>query len=139
MDASRAPVFTGLRAERRCASPNLEHAHTVVKSDNQRIVASLGDHANRAPARYALAVLSLAGLIAFPLTGLAAFRPEDVAAIQAVLAGKAVVEGALVPRGFAKVAEAEGDLNGDGADDVALIVRRAAKKQGSGRASRRQR
>ena len=86
---------------------------------------------NRAPARYALAVLSLAGLIAFPVTALAAFHPEDVAAIQAALAGKAVVEGALVPRGFAKVAVARGDLNGDGTDDIALIVRRATKKQGA--------
>jgi hypothetical protein len=76
-----------------------------------------------------LAVLSLAGLIAFPLTALAAFSPEDAATIQTVLAGKAVVEGALVPRGFAKVAEAKGDLNGDGTDDMALIVRRAAKEQ----------
>jgi hypothetical protein len=84
---------------------------------------------NRAPSRYALAVLSLAGLIAFPLTALAAFSPEDAATIQTVLAGKAVVEGALVPRGFAKVAEAKGDLNGDGTDDMALIVRRAAKEQ----------
>ena len=76
-----------------------------------------------------MAVLSLAGLIAFPLTALAAFSPEDAATIQTVLAGKAVVEGALVPRGFAKVAEAKGDLNGDGTDEMALIVRRAAKEQ----------
>jgi hypothetical protein len=78
--------------------------------------------------RNTLAVLSLAGLIAFPLTSLAAFSPEDAAIIQTALAGKAVVEGALVPRGFSKVAEAKGDLNGDGTDDVALIVCRDAKK-----------
>ena len=84
---------------------------------------------NRAPARHALALLSLAGLIGFPLTALAAFSPEDAATIQTALAGKAVVGGALVPRGFVKVAEAKGDLNGDGTDDIALIVRRAAKKR----------
>jgi hypothetical protein len=82
-----------------------------------------------APARHTLAVLSLAGLTAFPLTALAAFSSEDAATIQATLAGKAVVEGAVVPSGFAKVAEAKGDLNGDGTDDLALIVRRAAKMQ----------
>jgi hypothetical protein len=82
-----------------------------------------------APARHTLAVLSLAGLTAFPLTALAAFSSEDAATIQAALAGNAVVEGAVVPSGFAKVAEAKGDLNGDGTDDLALIVRRAAKMQ----------
>ena len=77
-----------------------------------------------------MAVLSLAGLIAFPLTALAAFSPEDAAAIQTVSRreGRCRAD-ALVPRGFVKVAEAKGDLNGDGTDDVALIVRRAAKKQ----------
>jgi hypothetical protein len=75
-----------------------------------------------------LAVLSLAGSIAFPLTALAAFSPEDAATIQTAFAGKAVAEGALVPHGFVKVAEAKGDLNADGTDDVALIVHRAGKK-----------
>jgi hypothetical protein len=74
-----------------------------------------------------LTILGLAGLTAFPVTARAAFGPEDVATIQAALAGKAVVEGAVVPRGFAKVAGAKGDLDGDGTDDLALIVRRAAK------------
>jgi hypothetical protein len=75
-----------------------------------------------------LALLSLAGLTALPLAALAAFSPGDAATIQAALAGKAVGEGALIPRGFAKVAEARGDLDGDGTDDLALIVRRAAKE-----------
>jgi hypothetical protein len=90
-----------------------------------------GDYVNTAPARYTLVVLSLAGLTVFPLTPFAAFSPEDAATIQTALAGKAVVEGALVPRGFAKVAEAKGDLDGDGTDDVALIVRRDAEKKGA--------
>jgi hypothetical protein len=71
----------------------------------------------------------VAGVTACPLTARAGFSPEDAAAIQRALAGKAVVESALVPRGCAKVAEAKGDLDGDGTDDVALIVRRAAKKK----------
>jgi hypothetical protein len=78
---------------------------------------------------YTLASLCLVGLTAFPTTPLAAFSPEDAATIRTALAGMAVVEGALVPRGFAKVAEAKGDLNGDGTDDVALIVRRDAKRK----------
>ena len=57
------------------------------------------------------------------------FSPEDAATIQAALAGKTVVEGALVPSGFAKVAGAKGNLNGDGTDDLALIVRRAGNKK----------
>jgi len=92
-------------------------------------------HVNRAPARYTLAVLSLAGLTAFPLAARATFSPEDATALQTALAGKAIVESALVPRGFAKVAEAKGDLNGDGTDDLALIVRRAAKKKRARRSS----
>jgi len=68
----------------------------------------------------------MAGLNAFPLTSLAALSPEDTALLRTALEGKALVEGALVPRGFAKVAEAKGDLNGDGVADVAFIVRRAA-------------
>jgi hypothetical protein len=83
----------------------------------------------RAPARYASAILSLAGATALPLTAWAVFSPEDAAALRTALAGKAVVESGLVPRGFAKVAEAKGDLNGDGTDDLALIVRRAAKQK----------
>jgi hypothetical protein len=82
-----------------------------------------------ANARYALAVLSLAGLTAYPPTAFAALGAQDAAEIQTALAGKTVAAGALVPRGFAKVAEAKGDLNGDGTDDVALVVRRAAKKK----------
>jgi hypothetical protein len=85
-------------------------------------------HVNTALARYTLAALSTAVLTALPLTALAAFSLEDTAIIQAALAGKAVVEDALVPNGFAKVAEAKGDLNGDGTDDLALIVRRAATR-----------
>ena len=71
----------------------------------------------------------MAGLAAFPLTARAAFSDDDAAAIQTALAGKTVAEGAVVPRGFVKVAQAKGDLTGDGADDLALIVRRAAKKK----------
>ena len=84
---------------------------------------------NAAPARYTLAFLSLAGWTAFPLTTLAAFSPGDTATLQTALAAKAVEEVALVPRGFVKVAEAKGDLNGDGTDDVALIVRRDGRKK----------
>jgi len=79
--------------------------------------------------RYAPAVLCLAGLTALPSTAPAAVSAEDVAAVQAALAGKAVAESALVPRGFVKVAQAKGDLNGDGVDDAALIVRSGAKKK----------
>jgi len=53
----------------------------------------------------------------------------DTALLKTALAEKAVVEGELVPRGFVKVAEAKGDLNGDGVGDVALIVRRAPKEK----------
>jgi hypothetical protein len=77
-----------------------------------------------------LTVLSLIGLTAFSRTGLARLRPKDAAAVQAAFAGKTVTEAELIPRGFAKVAEAKGDLNGDGTDDVALIVRRDARKPG---------
>src|SRR5207247_666005 len=87
-----------------------------------------GDHVNTASALCTLAVLSMAGLAAFPLTARAAFSDDDAAAIQTALAGKTVAEGAVVPRGFVKVAQAKGDLTGDGADDLALIVRRAAKR-----------
>jgi len=90
---------------------------------------------NTGPAACIVIVTSLVGLSAFPRTPLAAFRPEDAAAIQTALAGKPVVEGALVPRGFAKVAEAKGDLNGDGRDDVALIVRRDARPKAAKAAS----
>lgn len=81
--------------------------------------------------RYRLPLLMLFGLTVSPLASWAAFSPKDAAAIQAGLAGKTAIEAALVPHGFAKVAEAKGDLNGDGIDDVALIVRRAAKTKGA--------
>jgi hypothetical protein len=74
-------------------------------------------------------VLILAGWVAFPPAALATFGPEDAAAVQTALAGKVLAEGAVVPRGFAKVAGAKGDLNGDGTDDLALIVRRAPKEK----------
>jgi hypothetical protein len=78
-----------------------------------------------------VAVLSLAGLSALPAPTRAALSPEDTAALQTALAGKSLAEGALVPRGFVKVSEAKGDLNGDGVDDLALVVRHAPKKKPS--------
>ncbi len=85
-----------------------------------------GDHVNTAPARYTLAVLIVT---AFTSPALGAFSPDDGATLQTALAGKALVQGALVPRGFARVAKAKGDLDGDGTDDLALIVRRTGKKR----------
>jgi len=79
-------------------------------------------------ARYTLAVLILAGFAAFTPPALVAFSPAAAARLQAALAGKALAEGALVPSGFTRVATAKGDLDGDGTDDLALIVRRAGKK-----------
>lgn len=84
---------------------------------------------NTAPERCALTVLCLAGTLFFASPTQAAFRPDDAAALKSALSGKVVSEGALVPRGFIKVAQTKGDLDGDGTDDVAVIVRRAAKKR----------
>jgi len=74
-----------------------------------------------------LAILTLAGLTAFTSASQGAFGPADAAFLRNALAEKALGEGALVPHGFAKVARAKGDLDGDGTDDLALIVRRAGK------------
>src|SRR5215469_5740049 len=55
----------------------------------------------------------------------------DAAQLQAIVSAlnhKTLPVSGLVPRGFTKVAEAKGDLNQDGVDDMVLIVR---KKSGS--------
>jgi len=83
---------------------------------------------NTAPVRYTLAVLTCAGFGAFTSIARGAFSPGDATVLQTALTGNALAAGALVPRGFTKVAEAKGDLDGDGTDDLALIVRRAAKR-----------
>jgi hypothetical protein len=83
---------------------------------------------NTASVRYTLAVLTFAGLTALTSMALGAFGRRDAGVLRTALAGKPLVEGDLVPRGFAQVARAKGDLDGDGLDDLALIVRRAEKK-----------
>lgn len=57
----------------------------------------------------------------------AAAGPYDFSAVKA-LAGKTLSEEELVPGGFLKLAEAKGDLDGDGQDDVVLIIHRPAQK-----------
>ena len=54
----------------------------------------------------------------------------QVKSIVAALENKKLAEKDLVPQGFTKVAEARGDLNHDGVDDLALIVRQKPE-QGS--------
>jgi hypothetical protein len=49
---------------------------------------------------------------------------DEVEALRRTLGGRALSASELTPPGFVKAAEARGDLNGDGLDDVALIVHR---------------
>jgi hypothetical protein len=59
------------------------------------------------------------GLIGLPVTATAA---DEVLSIEDALGGKILSDKELVPRGLVKVAEAKGDLNGDGIDDIALVL-----------------
>jgi hypothetical protein len=76
----------------------------------------------------------LLALICLSTTARAAADPPS---LEESLAGKTFTAKQLVPRGLVKVAEAKGDLDGDGTDDVALIVHddpKASKTPGGGAA-----
>lgn len=53
----------------------------------------------------------------------------DGEALARALAGKTLPEKGLLPAGFLKAAEAKGDLDADGIEDLALIVHRAPKRE----------
>ncbi|HXU81473.1 MAG TPA: hypothetical protein VN914_08745 [Polyangia bacterium] len=76
-----------------------------------------------------LCVLSVLGLCALS-TPVRADAPVHLDLAEKALAGKALSEKELVPRGFLKNGEARGDLNGDGLDDLALIVHKAPRTKG---------
>jgi hypothetical protein len=51
-------------------------------------------------------------------------EPADLDVVWKALEGKVLSEKQLVPRGFLKNGEARGDLDGDGLEDIALIIHR---------------
>ena len=51
--------------------------------------------------------------------------------IEEALTGKSLSSGELIPKGFEESARTQGDLNGDGVDDMAVIVREAVKNSKS--------
>lgn len=84
-------------------------------------------HAAAKPLPIVCLAVTLGGS-AFAGTALAASSAEDAAAVQRALTGKELSDTELVPSGFVKVAEAKGDLDADGRDDVALLVHRKVHK-----------
>jgi len=65
-------------------------------------------------------------LLGIATTAAGASGGDEVEAVRRGLSRKALSARELVPQGFAKAAEARGDLNGDGLDDVALLIHQQA-------------
>jgi hypothetical protein len=72
------------------------------------------------------------GLLVLPAIALADDAPADLEVVQKLLAGPALSEKDLVPRGFLRNGAAKGDLDGDGVEDLALIIHRDHRKLSHG-------
>lgn len=71
----------------------------------------------------------VAALLLIATSAESASGGDEVEALRRTLGGKSRSANELLPPGFVKAAEARGDLNGDGLDDVAFVVHRRPRDE----------